>query len=153
MNKYNGFKRKQGGITLIELMIAVVIVSILVSISYPSYTDYVVRVNRKQAMADLLNSAAVLERYKSVQVSYAGANDADNPLFNAWSPADRSASDKKYSLTLNVSADGRTYTLTATPTTGSTQAGDGNVIYQSDGMKGWDRDGVAGLSASEMNWE
>ena len=50
------------GFSLLELMIAVVIVGILATIAIPSYRDYVARGKRAAARAGLLEAAAFLER-------------------------------------------------------------------------------------------
>ena len=143
-------RRRQRGMTLIELLIAVAIVGILASIGYPAYTEYAVRVNRQQAMADLLNTASLLERYKAVKVSYTGAGDKD--IFNAWSPADRPVGDKKYQIKLLVAKDGRSYVLTAEPVSGTKQASDGIIYYYSNGLKAWDANADTKLSEGEMVW-
>ncbi|AMG03919.1 type IV pilin protein [Vibrio mimicus] len=51
----------QQGMTLIELMIAVVIVGVLAGIAYPAYTNYVKEGHRKQAMADMVKIQLYLE--------------------------------------------------------------------------------------------
>ncbi|ENM5926070.1 prepilin-type N-terminal cleavage/methylation domain-containing protein [Vibrio mimicus] len=51
----------QQGMTLIELMIAVVVVGILAAISYPSYTKYVVESYRTMAKADMAKIQLALE--------------------------------------------------------------------------------------------
>ena len=44
-------RRRQRGVTLIELLVAVVIVGILGMIAYPSYTSHLVKSRRAQATA------------------------------------------------------------------------------------------------------
>jgi len=52
-----GASRKAGGFTLIELMIAIAIVGILLSLAVPAYQDYTVRAK----IADALNVAASMK--------------------------------------------------------------------------------------------
>ena len=56
-------RRHMRGVTLIELMIVVVIVSILAAVSYPSYRDFVARAKRNEAKAALLMAATNQERF------------------------------------------------------------------------------------------
>jgi len=58
MNK----KIKNGGFTLIELMITVAIMGILATIAYPSYNDFVVRNNRAEAPRELVRLANLQEQ-------------------------------------------------------------------------------------------
>src|SRR5690606_16242997 len=61
---------KMRGFTMIELMIVVVIVGILAAIAYPSYRSYVLRANRAEARALLLDIAAREERFFSNNNTY-----------------------------------------------------------------------------------
>ena len=54
--------RLQDGFTLIELIVAVLIVSILAAVAYPSYRDYVVRGKRAEGKTALLKAAQLQER-------------------------------------------------------------------------------------------
>jgi type IV pilus assembly protein PilE len=57
--------RYDRGVTLIELMIVVVIVSILMAVAVPSYRAYVLRSHRVEAKTALLDLAGREERYLS----------------------------------------------------------------------------------------
>jgi len=51
------------GITLIELMIVVVVISILAAIAYPNYQEFTARAKRNEAKAALLRLAINQERF------------------------------------------------------------------------------------------
>ena len=58
------------GFSLIELLIAMVIVAILASIAIPSYQAYVLRSHRTDAKSALLDLASMEERFFSTNNSY-----------------------------------------------------------------------------------
>lgn len=93
------------GFTLIELMIAVAIFGILVTIAYPSYVNYILQSRRSDALVSLSQAQMMLERCYSQNFSYTAACGLPSfPLTSAQ---------KYYSITLQSSNN--TYLLTATP--------------------------------------
>jgi type IV pilus assembly protein PilE len=56
-------RRRMQGVTLIELMIVVVIVSILAAVAYPNYQEFTARAKRNEARAALLRLATNQERF------------------------------------------------------------------------------------------
>jgi type IV pilus assembly protein PilE len=100
---------RASGFTLIELMIVVAIVGILAAIAYPSYQESVRRSNRAECKGVIVNLANVLERRFSATSSYAGGMPAG---FANQCPADGGAA--RYTLAVNVPADGLSFTITAT---------------------------------------
>jgi type IV pilus assembly protein PilE len=65
-------RRDLRGLTLIELMVVVVIVTILATIAVPGYRQYVLRTNRTEAKRTLLDVAAAQERFYLQKHTYAG---------------------------------------------------------------------------------
>ena len=68
MYSFNGNRalpppRRMRGITLMELMIVVVVLSILVAVGYPNYRDFAARAKRNEAKAALLQIATMQERF------------------------------------------------------------------------------------------
>jgi type IV pilus assembly protein PilE len=63
--------RKMSGFTLIELMIAVVVIAILVAIAVPSYRSYLQRGNRAAAQSYLMNIAQLQQQYLMDARTYA----------------------------------------------------------------------------------
>lgn len=102
-------KKQMRGFTLIELMIAVAVIGILASIAYPGYRDYIVRSNRAEARAALLENAQFLERNFTTANHY-----EDTPLPVPQTP--RLPSTARYEMSLDIGdEDGRSFTLSATP--------------------------------------
>lgn len=63
-------RRRQRGVTLIELMIAVVIVGILGMIAYPNYSNHLIKSRRAQATACLQEAAQYMERFYTTNLRY-----------------------------------------------------------------------------------
>lgn len=125
---------KKNGFSLIELMIAVVVVAILVAIAYPSYVSYVQKGNRPVAKTALLELASRQESYYALNNAYAsqmtslGYSQANMPI--------PSSTQNYYTLTVSSATTGNPpgYTLQATPVTGSVQATDACQTYQLDSL-------------------
>lgn len=64
-------KKTQQGFTLIELLVTVAIIGILASMAWPSYTQYVRRAARTEAISALITLATEQERFKLNKGRYA----------------------------------------------------------------------------------
>jgi type IV pilus assembly protein PilE len=115
-------KNKNRGFTLVELLIVIAILGILGAIGYPAYTSHVKKANRADGIDSLLSLAGHMEEYYMNNDTYVNAT-----VLNALS------SDGLYRLAI-TSADGFTYTLTATPVKGDAECG--NLTLNSLGQKG-----------------
>jgi type IV pilus assembly protein PilE len=128
------------GFTLVEVMIVMAIIAVLMAIGYPSYTNYVIRSHRSAAQQELLNLAAVQEKIylnssaysSSITDDYTG--QADGGLGKTGGTTD----DEFYELSVVVPAGGQSFTLTATPATGTMQEDDGVLTINSSGVRTWD---------------
>lgn len=138
--------RHQGGFTLIELMMVVVIIGILVGIALPSYQNSITKANRRTAQADLLAFSQAMEKEYALQFTY--ANAVAGTVYPATSPLDGTV---MYNLTI-PSADATTYTLRATPV--GRQAGDGILEITHLGRKGWDKNNDGDTAdTGESSWD
>ena len=61
-------KDRQKGVTLVELLIAVMIIGVLSAIAYPSYQNYVLKGHRTAAKADLMMWQLILEENRTQSV-------------------------------------------------------------------------------------
>ncbi|MDH3452320.1 MAG: prepilin-type N-terminal cleavage/methylation domain-containing protein [Gammaproteobacteria bacterium] len=132
---------RQRGITMIELMVVVVVVALLASIALPSYTDFVTRSRRSEAMNALVEMANLQERFFSNSTPSTYTSDfTDLPYPTA-------TENGMYQLSIVVNST-LSYTLTATPIAGTSQAGDGALRLNTTGIRTWDKanDGSYGYS-------
>jgi type IV pilus assembly protein PilE len=103
--------------TLVELVTAMLVVSILTAIAVPSYTTYMRKTRRADAKVMLNTAAQQLERCYTRMNSY---NDGTNDV-NGNCPIPQSANGSgTYTLSLQFDTTaglpaGQSYTLTATP--------------------------------------
>jgi len=101
------------GFSLLELLIALAISAILITISYPIYRQEIIKTHRADGMVALAQLASTLEQYDTLHHSYVGATLATLGS-HAHSP------DGFYRLQIS-SLTPTTYTIQATPI-GSQQA-------------------------------
>ena len=94
------------GMSLIEIMIAVVILGILAAIALPSYTAYVIEGHRSQALADMAKIQLKLEENYNAGYSATGIISGGVCII-CDSDTDR------YAMSLTTTSTG--YTITATP--------------------------------------
>lgn len=127
---------QQRAFTLIELMVTVAIVGILASIAIPSYQESVGKSRRADAKAALLGLANGMERYFTVNNSYAGAGtggaNTGTPAATVYGVDPSTAT--YYDITINT-ATASAYTLWAAPT--GAQSGDkcGTLALTNAGVK------------------
>jgi type IV pilus assembly protein PilE len=120
------------GITLVELVIVLAIVAILMMTAVPSYRNYVMRVDRGEAVNLLLQTAMCQERI------YASTGSYDTGLCQSSQPK------KRYKLTFeNADTRGQNYTAHAVPQGAQRHDRCGNLSLNQSGDRS-----VSAVSAS-----
>ncbi|TLM74825.1 type IV pilin protein [Microbulbifer harenosus] len=110
----------QKGFTLIEMMIVVAIIGIIAGIAYPSYMESVRKSNRADAKASLNDVAQRLQRCFTTYNAYNNANCAVAESLKDG--ATLNSGERFYAISAVIGAT--TYTLTAAPVSGKSQAAD-----------------------------
>lgn len=121
------------GFSLIELMIAVVIVGILVVIAIPSYQNYVIKANRAAAQAFMMDVDNRQKQYLLDARSYLDV--ADNSGFSDLGMSVPAEVSDFYDVTVTTSSTPPAFTITAVPIAGSKQANDDTLTLNSSGTK------------------
>ncbi|WLG89672.1 type IV pilin protein [Pseudomonas cucumis] len=102
-------RRFNRGFTLIEIMIVIAIIGIVITIGYPSLTEYVKKGRRTEVAGLLSEQAQILERFYSKNNVYTNATGL-------------SSGNDFYTITPTLTD--QTFLLTATRKAGSTMASD-----------------------------
>jgi type IV pilus assembly protein PilE len=134
-------KQAQQGFTLIELMIAVVVVAILGAVALPSYRSYVQKAERGAAKSVMLNLAQTEERYFTNNGAYLAFAALPTAAPAGWQNySGSSTSSVKYNIAVAAGSIANTgalisdaYTITATPV--ATDALCGTLKLDSTGAK------------------
>lgn len=147
----------QGGFTLIELMIVVVIMGILATASVAGYRQYVQRANRVDATSALLRVSTAQERFYLQNSRYATTADelADPPPGGLGIGGTEHG---LYDLAVEAGADGAVagYTTTATASGSGSQGDDDDCqefsIDQSGKRGARDADGTESAAITDRCW-
>jgi len=148
--------RRQGGFTLIELMIVVVVVAILSVIAYPSYTSYLARSRRADAEQFMMAMDTRQKQILIEQRAYATAPNAVNVAGTGWSCTAASCINQFYTLTfspaVNNAATPPSYGICGTPNVGTAQVNDGILTLGSTGAKTRSTGGSCAAPGADLGW-
>lgn len=146
-------KLNSQGFTLMELMIAVAIIGILAAFALPVYQQYVIRTNRTDVQAELIQIAQRIQNYKITRGSYTGITlNQPNVYGSAVFPTTGKA---LYDVQLNTNQrDGliTDWTLQATPIVDTVQAGNGTVRLNDLGHRCWEKKATTCTLSANSNW-
>jgi type IV pilus assembly protein PilE len=139
------------GFTLIEMLIALVVVGILAAIALPSFNSSIRKSRRADAFAALSALQQAQERWRSNQGSY--ASNAQLTLAPTATPPGLGLSATSgsgyYGIAIS-SADATGYIATATATTGTSQADDAGCQVLAVRMQGGNASSGGGTSS--VDW-
>lgn len=134
-------KQSINGFTLIELMIVVVIIGILASIAYPSYQGYIEKGKRIDMMAEMQQIASRIEankitykRYDRIPVGEIFSNTVSG-AGTTFPSTGTALYNVSISPVSGTNLNGRNWTLTANPISGTQMDGDGVLTLDFEGEK------------------
>lgn len=120
--------KTEKGFSLVELIVAVVIIAILAAVAIPGYQNYVVKGNRAAAQSFMMDLANREKQYLLDARTY-----ADFTTLGVSAPADVS---KHYAIAISApAATPPIFIITATPPSSSQQFSDDTLTLGSDGTK------------------
>lgn len=118
--------------TLVELLIVVAIIGILAAISYPAYTNYLVKTHRADVQTEIISLAHDFSSYKMAKGNFDGLT-----LKGGGTSISYPANNSLYTITLD--SDELTWELKAEPNSGTSQANSGAITLDSTGKQCWEK--------------
>lgn len=115
------------GFTMIELMIALVVIAVLAAVAYPAYTDAIAKNRRAEGVAAMAAVQMAQERWRSNNDTYSSAYDTSTKKFTDLKLDAVSSPEGYYTLSISDANDVG-YIITATATSGKAQTSDTNCV-------------------------
>ena len=135
--RHGNSRAQRLGFTLLELMIVLAVLTILASIAYPSYKNFVVRTSREaaesqlQALANLQEKIFLNSGKYSTSVTGAYTGQSTGGLGSTGRTVDT-----YYTIAFATGASDTVFKLVAHPDTGP-PIGDGDITIEQNGKREW----------------
>lgn len=123
----------QTGMSLIEVLVAMVIIGILAAVANTSYRGHIIKSNRAAAQAVMLDASQHEQQVLLNNRAYTAVTSTANLTTIGITPPSKVAA--LYDITVTVTSSPPAFTVTATPITGTVQAGDDVMTLTSAGVK------------------
>jgi type IV pilus assembly protein PilE len=141
--------RARAGFTLVEVMIAVVIIALLAAIAIPAFIDSVRKSRRSEAFSALSAVQQAQERWRGNNASYASNTQLTLAPTAASPGLGLTSTTGSGYYGIAISGDSATgYTVTATGATGTSQAADGVCKVLAARMNGGNLEYGSGASTA-----
>jgi type IV pilus assembly protein PilE len=146
------------GFTLIELVVSLAAIAILATFAARAYKGYIVRSRRVEAETQLLQLAQKLEQNYAQFDTYGMAVTA-NGIADRPTPADLGFPQSPtppeapvYTIEFPSPPTSTYFLIRARPIATAVNARDGFLQLDSTGLKSWDRNNDAAITADEQTW-
>lgn len=142
------------GFTLMELMIVVAIIGVLAAVAFPAYQQYVIRSNRADVQAEMIQIAQRIENYKVTRGTYTGVALSQPSIYG--SSVFPKTGKALYDITLNTGQrDGLVtdWTIEAAPRSDSIQKDNGTIRLNDLGHKCWIKGASTCTLSANSSWQ
>ena len=138
---------RRRGVTLVEVLVALAIISVIALVAVPAWQRHVRRVNRAEAIVALHGLLAAQERSHLANGRYAVNLTAPPP---AGLGLTGFTENHRYALAVSVAEDGQSFIATAKPTLEGGQAADAECLAFSIDHRG--RRAISGTGDVRSCW-
>lgn len=133
----------------------VAIVGILAAIAYPSYTSQIAKARRAEIQAELMAMAQFMERIYTETGCYNPGTDMDCGSGTGEAPDIGAADDRLdyYDIAFSGAVTADSFSIQATPISGTAQARDGILRINHIGQRFWDENNDGDVDdTNEDDW-
>jgi type IV pilus assembly protein PilE len=121
-------RKRQSGVTLMELLTVIIVISILASLAVPSYRRYLLRAQRSDATTALLRMQSAQEKHFLQYGVYVTTTASIPNATTAGGLGLSTVSERGFYNITVANPNGTGYTLTATPVAGGGQSADTGCV-------------------------